>query len=334
MNSGVARNTVKILASVALSLLAGYLAFRGVHLEELLVSLQQVDLLFVALILILIATAQILRSFRWGLLLEPIKPLRQRLLLPITCVGFLFIWVLPARLGEMARPYLLRQNSEVGLSAAMGSVVLERLIDASVLVVLMAICLPAVRLPGWILSSFQAFVFVLIASGLLLLLGSIPRFQGMFLQFLSRVAPEALVEFIKRLFETFYTGMQAVASIRRLLAIVILSLVIWGTTAAAYMVLFRSMDLQLGWLAAITVLVLTCIGISLPSAPGFIGNYHYACVVALTLFGVVKETALAFAIVNHFLTLAVIVLMGVYSMNMSKLKVGFSLRRQEFATEE
>jgi hypothetical protein len=100
------------------------------------------------------------------------------------------------------------------------------------------------------------------------------------------------------------------------------------------MVLFRSMGMQLGWLAAITVLVLTCVGISLPSAPGFIGNFHYACVIALSLFGVIKETALAFAIVNHFLTLAVIVIMGVYSINMPKLKVGFSLKRQELVPEE
>ena len=334
MNSGVARNSIKILVSVTLSLLAGYMAFRGVHLKELLASLRQVDLMGVVLIMILIVTAQMVRSLRWGLLLEPIEPLSQRLLLPITCIGFLFIWILPARLGEVARPYLLGQNSEVGLSAAVGSIVLERLIDAGVLVILMGICLPAVQLPGWVLSSLQAFFFVLIACGLLLLLGAISRFQGMFLQILSRVAPEALVKFVERLFETFYTGMQAVASVRRLLSIVILSLVIWGVTAIAYMVLFGSMGLQLGWLAAVTVLVLTCVGISLPSAPGFIGNFHYACMVALTLFGVVKETALAFAILAHFLTLAVLVLMGVYCLNMSKLKVGFSLKRQELAGEE
>jgi hypothetical protein len=86
------------------------------------------------------------------------------------------------------------------------------------------------------------------------------------------------------------------------------------------------MDLQLGLLAGITVLVLTCIGIALPAAPGFIGNYHYASVVALGLFGVGKDLALAYAILLHFLTLAVIVIMGVFFINVSKLNVGFSLK--------
>jgi hypothetical protein len=75
------------------------------------------------------------------------------------------------------------------------------------------------------------------------------------------------------------------------------------------------------------VLVLTSLGIALPAAPGFIGNYHYACVVSLTLFGVVKDTALAFAILMHFITVAVLVIMGVFFINASKLKVGFSLQR-------
>ena len=82
----------------------------------------------------------------------------------------------------------------------------------------------------------------------------------------------------------------------------------------------------MGLLAGITVLVLTCIGIALPAAPGFIGNYHYACVVALGLFGVGKDIALAYAILLHFLTLVVLIIMGVFFINVSKLKVGFSLK--------
>ena len=112
---------------------------------------------------------------------------------------------------------------------------------------------------------------------------------------------------------------------KNLFAVLILTLLIWATGVVAFMVMFYSMNMQLGWLAGITVLVLTCIGIAMPAAPGFIGNYHYACVVALGLFGVAKGAALAFAILIHFLTMVVLVLMGVVFMNTSKLKVGFPL---------
>jgi uncharacterized membrane protein YbhN (UPF0104 family) len=201
----------------------------------------------------------------------------------------------------------------------MGSVVLERLIDSTFLVVLLAICLPALRLPSLILSSFKGFVFILLAAVLLVLLGSLPGFRERFFQVASRILPESLSNFLTRIAETFYSGMQAVTSLKRLLAILALTSVIWAVALATLWVL-------LGLLAGITVLVLTCIGIALPAAPGFIGNYHYASVVALGLFGVGKDIALAYAILLHFLTLAVLVIMGIFFINVSKLNVRFSLK--------
>jgi len=320
------KNILKIIISVGVSLIAGYLAFRNVQLQDVIAGIRQADSISVAIVLLLITGTQLLRASRWGLLLEPLESLSQRLLLPITCIGFLFIWVLPARLGEVARPYLLQQNSKVGLSPAMGSVVLERLIDSTFLVVLLIICLPALRLPDLILSAFKGFVFILLAAVLLLLLGSLPAFRERLFQVVSKILPASWSEFLTRTADTFYSGMQAVISVKRLLAILALTSVIWGAALAAFLVLFHSMDLHLGLLAGTTVLVLTCLGIALPAAPGFVGNYHYACIVALGLFGVAKDTALAYAILIHFLSMVVLVAMGLISINVSKLKVSFSLR--------
>jgi hypothetical protein len=320
------KNLLKIIISVAVSVVAGYLAFRNVQLKQVMDVIRQVDVMSIVFVVILLVAPQFLRSYRWGLLLSPLEQFSQRLLLPITCIGFLFVWILPARLGEIARPYLLQQNSRVGLSAAMGSVVLERLIDASFLVVLLAVCLPALQLPGWLLSSFQGFIFLLLSAVVVVLLGSLPQFRRRLLQLISRLLPERLSDFLTHAAENFYSGMQAVVSIKTLLATLAQTLMIWAAGLAAFMVLFRAMDLHLGLLAGITVLVLTCLGIALPAGPGFIGSYHYACVLALGLFGVGKDTALAYAIIIHFITLIVLVFMGVFFMNVSKLKVGFSLK--------
>ncbi len=320
------KNILKIIVSVAVSAVAGYLALRNVQLNQVIAGIRLADLMSVAIVVIVITAAQVLRSVRWGLMLSPLERFSQRLILPITSIGFLFIWILPARIGELARPYLLQQNSRVGLSPAMGSVVLERLIDSFFLVVLLTVCLPALQLPTLVLASFKGFAFLLLAIALLLMLGSLPAFRDRFFQVVSRLLPAAVSDFLTRIADTFYSGMQAVTSVRRFLAILALTLVIWASGLAAFLVLFHSMDLQLGLLAGVTVLVLTCLGIALPAAPGFIGNYHYACVVAMGLFGVVKETALAYAILIHFLTMLVLVAMGVFFINVSKLKVSFSIR--------
>jgi uncharacterized membrane protein YbhN (UPF0104 family) len=186
--------------------------------------------------------------------------------------------------------------------------------------------LPALKLPALILTAFKGFVFVLLAAVLLVLLGSLPAFRRRFFQVVSRLLPESWAEFLTGVADTFYSGMLAVMSVKRLLSVLALTSIIWGAALAAFLVLFRSMDLHLGLLAATTVLVLTCLGIALPAAPGFIGNYHYACIVAMGLFGVAKDTALAYAILVHFLTLAVLVAMGLFFINVSKLKLSFSLK--------
>jgi hypothetical protein len=320
------KNILKIILAVAISMVAAYLALRNVHLDQVMNSIRQADLMSVAMVLILITTAQVVRSLRWGLLLAPLDKFSQRVLLPITAIGFLFIWIIPARLGELARPYLLQQNSRIGLTAGMGSVVLERLIDSSFLVALLAACLPILQLPSLIVASFRGFAFLLLAVVLLLLLGSVPALRQRFFQVVSRLLPESWMEFLTRFADTFYSGMQAMTSLKGLFVIVLLTSLIWIFALAAFLILFRSMNLQLGLLASVTVLVLTCLGIALPAAPGFIGNYHYACVVALGLFGVGKDTALAYAILAHFLTILIIVGMGILYINVSKLKVGFSLR--------
>ncbi|UCG14577.1 MAG: flippase-like domain-containing protein [Deltaproteobacteria bacterium] len=329
-----ASGILKIAASVAVSLLAGYLALRNVELEQVLTGIRQADIALTAVVPILIAAAQVVRSLRWGLLLEPLQPVSQRLLLPITCVGFLFVWILPARLGEMARPYLLGQNSDIGLTSAMGSVVLERIIDAVFLTGLLALCLPALQIPGWLLSSFQGFVSILVVVALLLLLGSGSRFRGWLLRIASKFLPATMCETLQRAGAKFYSGMQAASSGKKLAAVLTLTLVIWGMGVVTFMALFKAMGLELGWFAAINVMVWTCIGIALPAAPGFIGNYHYACVVALTLFGILKETALAYAILIHFLTVVVLVVMGVVCINVPGLKLGFPVQRHRLAREE
>jgi uncharacterized membrane protein YbhN (UPF0104 family) len=62
--------------------------------------------------------------------------------------------------------------------------------------------------------------------------------------------------------------------------------------------------------AAYAVLIITALGVALPTAPGFIGNYHFSCVLGLTLFGIPKTDALTFAIVLHFIQFSVVMVLG------------------------
>lgn len=95
------------------------------------------------------------RSVRWRFLLRQIIDVPKLRLLAVSCAGYLAILLLPFRLGELARPYLLRTRPEdllVGqpgqpvltMTAATASVVAERVIDGLFLSIVLAIALVAV----------------------------------------------------------------------------------------------------------------------------------------------------------------------------------------------
>ena len=85
----------------------------------------------------------------------------------------------------------------------------------------------------------------------------------------------------------------------------VLSLVIWSVDALALYALFLALDIALPLSAAYALLAMIIVGITLPAAPGFVGNWHFFCVLGLTLFGISRTEALTYAVLNHFISMAV-----------------------------
>ena len=103
--------------------------FRGVNWEAVWKPLQNVHWTYICLYLAIMLILQFLRSYRWELLLRPIVSVGQKTLFSVTSVGFLALLVLPARGGEFARPYLLSRKAPISMSAALATIVVERILD-------------------------------------------------------------------------------------------------------------------------------------------------------------------------------------------------------------
>jgi uncharacterized membrane protein YbhN (UPF0104 family) len=67
-------------------------------------------------------------------------------------------------------------------------------------------------------------------------------------------------------------------------------------------------------------------GTALPQAPGMIGTYQYACVLALGLFGIEQPAALAYGLVLNLLQLTTLVVQGIVALPLAGISVG-DLRR-------
>jgi uncharacterized membrane protein YbhN (UPF0104 family) len=77
------------------------------------------------------------------------------------------------------------------------------------------------------------------------------------------------------------------------------TVVAWGLSATGAWTLLRAMHLALPFVAGWTVMTFVGFGISIPSAPGYVGVWHAAAVLALSIFGVAQATALGYALLYH-----------------------------------
>jgi uncharacterized membrane protein YbhN (UPF0104 family) len=74
-------------------------------------------------------------------------------------------------------------------------------------------------------------------------------------------------------------------------------------------------------MASFVLMIIIIVGIAIPTAPGFIGNWHFSCVLALGLFGLAKTDALSFAVVHHFLSMMIVLVLGIAFLPFNKFSV-------------
>jgi len=138
--------------------------------------------------------------------------------------------------------------------------------------------------------------------------------------FLSKL-PGKFANKIDELIHHFIDGFQVITNIKLLLYLIVLSAVIWLVDVAAIYMLIESFGFGLPIMASFVLMIILIAGIALPTGPGYIGNWHFACVLALSLFGLAKSEALSFALVYHFLSMVIVVVLGVAFLPFNKFSI-------------
>jgi glycosyltransferase 2 family protein len=302
----------KVILGVLISGLLVYLSVRGIDFRDVIHSLQQIRFIYVALATLIIIAMQWLRSYRWGVILQPLEKIDQLSLFSVTSVGFLAITAIPARLGELARPYLIARKSSIKMSSALGTIIVERVLDSFSVLTIAVIVLILSDQPPWMIKS-SVILFFLTLFIFCCILGLVWRREAS-LKIINRILSRLPGKFANKIDEVihrFIDGFQVIVNIRLLLYLFFLSAVIWIIDALAIHLLMKAFGFVLPVMAAFVVMIVLIVGIAIPAAPGFVGNWHYSCILALGLCGIAKPSALSFAVVYHFLSIAIVVVLGV-----------------------
>jgi glycosyltransferase 2 family protein len=307
--SDAAVSAVGVLISVA----ALVLLARSIDLAAAgrLIGGAQIGPLILALAVLLTGLA--LRLVIWQVLLPPRangSRASARTLAPILMIGFLGNAVLPARLGEVIRGYLVSRREEVSLGGALGSIALERVLDTVMLAVLAFVAAIAVGAATWIVrgtgllaTAGVAIVAALATTGLrpfLSLLDRLARFS-----FLTN--PAATLRSRLEWFVYWSGGSHRRRAIWLTLA---LSAPAWLCLGAMFWLVSGSVGASISPAGAMLVIAVTGLVTAVPSAPGYLGTYEVAAVAVAVSLGSTPETALAAAVLSHLLSVATPAILG------------------------
>jgi len=300
-----------LILGILLSAVLVWLSVRGIRFQDVADGFRSIRYGYIAPALLGMLVMQVLRSWRWGLILKPLEAIRPWTVFEVSNVGFLAITALPARLGELVRPYLIAQKSGVRMTAALGTILVERVMDGMTVLLLAMAALLWTPFPPWLVRSGILFGTAMLGLILLMIFLSIRKeFSLQAADVFLRRLPDRLAAPVRGMIHHFIDGFRIVRDVRLLLQVGALSLVIWIVDVAIIYVMFGAFSLSLPATAALIVMVVLLIGIAIPTAPGFIGNWHYACIVGLGLFGIPKAEALPFAVVYHFISVLLIAVLG------------------------
>lgn len=281
-------------------------AFRTVEMDNVVRSMLHVGVGWVLTCAVFAVVSFIFRAWRWRYLLPDWPGVGTWSLMSATFIGGLANNVLPARLGEVVRAWVLAKLEDIPGSAVFGSVVIERLVDAASVIALLGACLffsPALNEEaGRSLQSAGRSVAVLAAAVFCLALIAV-YFRERLLRICDRMASRAERPWVDQSLvhlRRFLDGCCAFRSAKQAGIVVGLSLLVRGADVASYYVLAEGFHFSLSLIQVSLVFVIVVFGVALPAAPGFIGTFHGFCVVGLTLAaGIDSLQAAAYATLLH-----------------------------------
>jgi uncharacterized protein (TIRG00374 family) len=268
-----------------------------------------------------------IRVPRWRIILpaRPGERLPFKSLFEACIIGQMMTNIVPGRAGELARPYVLMRKEGVPFSTGVASVVVDRVFDGIVVLLLLLVAMLDPTFPkGATLNGRSVASFAMLGT-----IGLVVGLAGLFLLVLfpsafvnaaraiARLILPRLEEPLAGFLERFAAGLTILRDPRRFLLAFMWTLVHWLVCAASYWIAYQAIGVDAPFMSAIFTQTLIVLAVALPQAPGFVGVFETVAILGLSVYGVPKDIAAAWAIAYHVATYVPVTLLGlIYSIRM------------------
>ena len=310
---------IKLIFGICISIAGLYYAFRGIDFVQLWKIINQLDLFYGTLSLIILLTSNIVRALRWQILAYPIDKISIKPAFSSIMIGYFGNSILPFRMGEFLRAYVLAEKTSLNVPTAFGTIVTERILDfvgLSLLILLTILFYPVDWINqqiiiGVVVLSLTAFVFVFYFKEI----NEIFLFDLKKIRLLQKSTVLKIIEILERLIN----GAVAIRSTNKVMLIFLYTVLIWLMYCFSTYFALLSIGISIKWYEVCVLIISTTLAISVPAAPAYVGTYHATVVYVLTTFFLINQLdAQASAIIIHAVgTIPFIIIGAWYFINSS-----------------
>lgn len=320
---------LKFWVGIGISLFFLGLLFTKIDPHKVAAAFREMDWRYLLPAVACTFVSYFLRSVRWHYLLLPLKKIRLGSLYPATIIGYMANNVLPARLGEFVRAYVLARKEGLEASSVFATLVVDRLCDGFTVLLLLLFTFFTLRLPAGMESIQQnmvrgGYATLILYCGVIAFLILLKRRTVWTLNCVGHLLkpfPAVLGEKLIPLLGSFIGGIRIATGPLAVMAVFVSSIFIWATAALPVDLALRSFGIELPVNGVLFILIFLVFAVMVPASPGFVGTYHYACVTALAAFNVQSEKALSIALVIHGISFFPVIAAGFYHLWREKLSL-------------
>lgn len=298
---------MRIVALVVVGVLFAWILSR-LDLHELGTRLANASPVDLALMVIAWLTASLLRPVRFRFLLRvlgQIEGVSYRTAWAALVLGAAVNAIAPMRAGDVMTAVFLRQTLGIDVHRSLTVIIADWACDfACVATVFLGALTFAPAPSAWIDQAVIVLVVILLVGivGLWIVLNSRARVLALLDRVLARMVPRWRVRGCQ-VAEEILAGLAAIASWKIGLPLLLISALIWGFTWLAYWLGLHAVFMDAPAAGAAFNVAAVALSVVVPLGPGGLGAFEAASVLALTMFEIPLEAALAFAVIAHFLQL-------------------------------
>lgn len=254
---------------------------------------------------LLLATVAVLlriaaRAARWRSVFVTLCPTYLASLTALL-VGQTVNYTAPTWAGDLTRAYLVGERAGQSTGRALGTVVVEKVLDLVLFLCFMTLLSLCIELPGWLELPARTLGLMALVGLVLLALGLARRVQiERLLQWGLCPLPSACRKRALEIAGRLLDGLGALRSPRVLAQAGFWSFLLWGCDAAAHYAVLRAMGLRLPLLAPLLLSIALRAAFAVSAVPGQVAIYEGIVVMSLGLFeGVNAVNAFSVGLLRH-----------------------------------